>query len=333
MFYNIRKKDVLYRNNKLLMKIWDNLKNINEENKNENEVLRQFINNDIINLAFNEIIITQLTQLLQDKNVIIDIGCGAMTWFYDILYELKHENNNNVPLLIGIDILDFKTIIKSLKNDVLIHYNKDNYNIDEFLEDNFILKNYDINLYYLYGLHLKKNITDFIYQRDMITVYNNNQWDLILNSMYDVLKINGCIQLIEFDINIKNNISKIKDNKISNILNESLMNIFKNNNIEIDIEKICKKVVNKFGNENVKIIKRELPLYNEDVFNNLMLENMKIGYQYFKEPFIEILKLKGIINEKISNFNIVMDIVIKEWEENRSYMDIYCIIAKKANIS
>ena len=45
MIYNLKKKDILYRNNKLLSKIWNNLKNMN--NENETEVLRQFINNDL----------------------------------------------------------------------------------------------------------------------------------------------------------------------------------------------------------------------------------------------------------------------------------------------
>lgn len=326
MFYNIKKKDILYRNNKLLSRIWDNLKNRNEENKNENEVLRQFINNDIINLTFGKIIGPQLKKIIQDKKIIIDIGCGTMTWFYDILYQLKIENKNIVPLLIGIDILDFTSIMKKLKKDVLIHYYKYNYTIEEFLVDNFILENYDVNLY---GLLHEKNRIDFIYQRDMITAYNCNQWDPILNSMYDVLKVNGSIELIEYDINIKNEVLDPKNNKISDILNKSLINIFKNNNIEINIENICKKVSNKFGYENVDIIKKKLPLYNEKFFNNLMLENMKIGYQYFKDPFMKILKLEGIIDEKYIDFGTIMEVVIKEWEENKSYMDIYCIYARK----
>lgn len=321
MFNNLKRKNIIYRNNKLLSKIWNNFKKENEENKNENEVLRQFINHDIINLTFGDLIESNLINILYEKDVIMDIGCGIMTLFYDILYKFKIENKMDSPLLIGIDILDFKPILKNIDKNILINYEKKDYTINEFLLDNYVLDKYDINLF---DLKYKKNSVDFVFQRDMISAYNCIQWDSILNKIYNVLKIKGTVEFIEYDINIKN---IGENNEISYIINESLIDIFKNNNIEINISNICEKIKNKFGTENIEIIKKKLPLYIEDEFNGLVLENMKIGYQYFKIPFMKILKIKKYNN--YDDFNYILNNVINEWETNRSYLNLYYIKAIK----
>lgn len=110
---------------------------------------------------------------------------------------------------------------------------------------------------------------------------------------------------------------------IKYIFNETLINIFKINGQEINILNIYNKIISKFGEKNVKIIKKKLPLYYEDNFKGFMVKNMLLGYNYFKNPLTKTLKLKGY------NFDEALELLKDEWYINRSYMVIYIITAKK----
>lgn len=232
-----------------------------------------------------------------------------MSWEALITEFLDPEIKNKIYIF-GIDQYDFFKIINY----------KDFENIKKVIKENLniIVNNYDV---IKEGIKYKNETIDFVYQRDMISIYKIDQWDKIIKEIHRVLKYNGYVEITEYDINIKKNFNK--KTIINDIYNETLIDIFKINGNEINIMNLYNKIALIFGEENVEIIKKEIPLYYEDNLNSIMTENMIKGYNYFKKPLLETLKLKGY------DFYESLRIIKEEWEESKAYLNLYVIIAKK----
>lgn len=102
--------------------------------------------------------------------------------------------------------------------------------------------NKKLNPYLLIDLKKDKitfmdNTIDFVYQRDMVTVYEENEWINIINEIYRVLKKDGYAEFVEYNIYVNSNQEK---NYYSDIINKYLKNIFNKNNIEY----ICNNIKN-----------------------------------------------------------------------------------------
>lgn len=232
-----------------------------------------------------------------------------MSWEALITEFLDPEIKNKIYIF-GIDQYDFFKIINY----------KDFENIKKVIKENLniIINNYDV---IKEGIKYKNETIDFVYQRDMISIYKIDQWDKIIKEIHRVLKYNGYVEITEYDINIKKNFNK--RTIINDIYNETLIDIFKINGNEINIMNLYNKIALIFGEENVEIIKKEIPLYYENNLNSIMTENMIKGYNYFKKPLLETLKLKGY------DFYESLRIIKEEWEESKAYLNLYVIIAKK----
>jgi SAM-dependent methyltransferase len=192
------------------------------------------------------------------------------------------------------------------------------------LYNNVFIYDIDINKYlYPYLLiDLKKDKITFkddtiffVYQRDMITVYEKNEWIHIINEIYRVLKKDGYTEFVEYNIYINSN---QKLNYYSNIINKYLMKIFNKNNIE----DICDNIKTVFSN--IKIHKKILPLYNEELFQGKCINNLIMGYNHFNPDLSYFIKEKYNIT-----FTEYIDFLKKEWENNKSYLEVYIMIAKK----
>lgn len=299
--FKILNIDITKKGHKILNKIWKN------DDTDVIEIYRQFINHFITYIANNNnYTIAPLDSYLDNKSIIIDIGCGFMTWSISMINKYNYninifaiDKNKKIPITDYSNIEDDQ-IIEILKN-------RDSTNL-LFIPDDVIK----------HGLPFKNNSVDFIYQRDMLSVYTNLEWDFIIDEMFRILKKGKYIELVEYDIKIYN--KKQNKNKISNIFNETLLNIFK----EININEIYKKVEIIFGIDNVFIEKVKLPLYKEDKFNGLIIENMIIGYtKYFKNV------LTNAIIKYNYNFDEAINTIKKEWEDNESYMELNIIYCKK----
>lgn len=291
MFGKIKKKIIIESSNRLLENIWDDV----DVHDKKIEINRQIINNNVIILSLDKLYCSPI--IIKDSFIILDIGCGIMSWEATMTKFLDPEIKDRIYVF-GIDQYDFLKIINYKEFDSIKKVIKENLNI--------INNNYDV----LHeGIKHKNETIDFVFQRDMISIYKIDQWDQIIKEIYRVLKHNCYSEIIEYNIDIKKNFNK--KTIISDIYNKTLIDIFKINGQEINIMNLYKKIVLVFGEENVELIKKEIPLYYEDNIKGIMTENMALGYNYFKKPLLDFLKLK------------------EEWEESKSYMELYIIVAKK----
>lgn len=298
----IKKKVIIDNSNKLLNKFWDN----NDINKDKIEIYRQFINHSIIILSLEELYI--LKNITKDNFIILDIGCGVMSWENEII----NIDKNNKTYDFYIFCIDKHNFFKNINRNDFGGIKKI---VDEV---KIIFEIYDV---INEGLKHENETIDYVFQRDMISVYKFYQWEYIINEIYHVLKNNCYAEIIEYDINIKNEVNEKKT--ITEIYNKTLIDIFKINGQETDILKIYEKIKLIFGEKNVNIFKKRLPLYYEDNLKGLMARNMILGYSYFEKPLSETLNLKGY------EFNESLKFLKEEWELNKAYMELYVIIAKK----
>lgn len=256
-----------------------------------------------MNISMENIYISPI--IIKTDFKILDIGCGIMTWEMDLI-------NISNQYSIFIYCVDKHNYFKNISDDEFGGIKKITHEV------NIIKENYDVTIN---GLKYKEETINYIFQRDMISVYNIKQWNNIINEMYRILEHDGYAEIIEYDIKIKNffNINT----ELSDIYNETLIDIFKLNRQEIHTYDLYEKIITVFGRNNVKFNKIKIPLYYEKKFRGLMTRNMLLAYSYFKEPLSNTLKLKGY------NFNESLELLKKEWETNNSYMELYIFSAKK----
>lgn len=286
---------------------WDNLKDTMNI-----EIYRQYIQQEIIDKFFDLTYSPIIDNHINDKKFIVDMGSGYCRWSLKLIKKFQNMLISNDIVIYNFDI-----------NDILNEYLKEILNIEN---DMIKIKDEIIKIGY-YSIYEKINLrtdklrfTDnyiyFIYQRDMLSVYDLNQWDHIIGEIYRTLKTNCFAEFVEYDFVINN----IKDGYMTNILKDYLNEKLKDINIKIILNKIKKKF------NNVDYIIKKLPLYKESIFNNICIDNMILGCSHFMEDILFILKNKYDI---ILTYNELTDLLISEWEENKCYIKIYFISAKK----
>lgn len=280
-----------------------NKKLINWKEPNCIEVYRQNIEQNIID-NFLKLTFTTLdidNSLKNKKIKIIDIETGYSKWLIKFIKIYKK------------DIYSF-SILNLDVNDTLGHYLKNFKNIDNKVKDEMI----NLGLYCTLERDLK-NVSDksvhFVYQKNMITVFNYKEWDLFINEIFRILENNCKCEFVEYDFIIKN----VENESISSKINKYIEKKIKN----ININTIIKKINKKFNKSNYKTIK--MPLYKETIFDGICIENVILGYSHFMKDFIKTLNKKNI---KLTN-NEVTNILISEWEYQKSYIELYFIYAEK----
>lgn len=256
------------------------------------ELRRQLLHNEIAYKASNN---GFFVNQIKNDCVIINLGSGYGIWTHNV--SILYNNS----CFVNIDIIDhYKIFCKEFFEEGIIQQPNIYFDKIDLKKDN---------------IKFKDNSVDFIYQRDMLSVYNFIEWQNIINEMNRVLKKDGYIELVEFDFIIKHK-NNIND-KFSKIVNNYLIDIFKKNNyiykpnILIDILKEC-FILNK-----TDVIK--LPLYYNNTFKDHCIEDLIISYEYVKDEIEKIC---------FCDFDELILKLKNEWVINESYIELYIISGK-----
>lgn len=266
-------------------------KNILEKNWKKKfgpELERQLLHHEITYIKSGN----QLTvsPILRSTNV-INLGSGYGFWSYDIYRE------NNLLNITNIDLIEFK--IDDLENDY--------YENVKFKKIN-LKKN---------CLNIKYNSIDFIYQRDMISVYTRSEWRKIIKEIYNVLDNFGQVEFVEFDFIIKHEEEK-NDCFNSTMVNEYLINIFEKSDYIFNLDELLEIIEIQFKQFDLK--KFKLPLYEYNSFNRLCIKDLILSYAHIKDELEQIYSIK---------FEEYIEKLKKEWEDNKSYIELYIICCRK----
>lgn len=291
----------------LINRIFTNKPLIDWNESDNIEFYRQLTQQNIIDKIFNLTFTFNNNKIEKndDKKIIIDIGSGYSKWL--IKFIKKYKNSINMFSIYSYDI-----------NDVLGEYLKEFVDIENREKQEII----ELGLYCIYKRKdLKKDKIDFpdnsvffIYQRDMIIVYNLNEWIHVINEIHRVLKKGGKCEFVDYDFIIKN----VENNSMTDIINKYVKKKVLNINCIFD------KINKTFNNVKYKIIK--IPLYNESKFNGVCIENIILYYTHFIEYIIKNLKKRYNI---ILTYNEIISLLISEWEINKSYIELYFISMEK----
>lgn len=283
MFNKLFKKDKIYS-------IWEDTENYEKERQNEQQqILDISLNNKLFLSDINKMFLSDI----YDNNItfiVLDLGSGYCSWSKKV--EKKYPNF----CIFNIDI---------------INYYIPKFELMYFIEND--LKKEKIKF--------KDNTINFIYNRDMITVYETFEWDNIINEMYRVLIKDGFFEIVEYDISIKHNI--IVKKNISDIFDKYLKDYLKQNNFEYNINNLYNKVNNVFNIQS-NYFKIRLPLYYENKYEGKCFYNYILGLKHFKKDLDYILKSKYNID-----FDKGIEMLENEIEQNQSYMELNIIYGKK----
>lgn len=281
--------ELLFYNKSNLNKLWKNL----DESGLDLELKRQLLHDKIIyKICDNNFILSPIKNI----DLVINLGSGYGSWshFFNSL--------NNVFCIINIDIENYYPIFCEKCID---------YNVPEPIIE---FKEIDLKKEFI---NFKNNSVDFIYQRDMLSVYNVSEWSNILNDIYKTLKVNSYLELVEYDFVIKHD--NLLNNKYTKKINNYLIDNFKKNNYIHDINLLI-DIIRKVFKKKINIKVTKLPLYPNSIFNDECIEVLMIGYEYFKD------EIENIFNIEYKNF---VNNIKEEWITNRSYLSLYIIYVKK----
>lgn len=275
----------IFKNDKIYS-IWD------EDDLEKYEENRQMLQQDILDISLNNNLF--LSNIIADNDkyhLVLNLGSGYCMWSKKILEKFKNF------YIINIDI---------------INYYKNN---DEILMDfqNVNLKKDKIKF--------KDNTVSYIYNRDMITVYDFYEWDNILNEIYRVLINNGSFEIVEYDVSIKHN--TIFKTNVTDIFDKYLKDYLKQNNLD-NIHSLYNKINKLFKNSDIKHVKIKLPLYYESKYKGMCFFNYILGLKHFKKELDSILKTKINVD-----FDEAINILQEELDQNKSYMELNIIYGKK----
>lgn len=264
--------------------------------KYDPEFKRQKIHNKIIYKSRNK----YTYMPLMNNSVIINLGAGYGLWSHEMamLYDKS--------CFLNIDIFDYYGYITRG-----ININKSNYT----KQPNIFFKEIDLKKE---NINFKDNNVDFVYQKDMISVYNIAEWKHVIKEIFRILKINGYMEIVEFDFIIKHKNVLNNLTNYSNIMNNYLINVFNKNEYIYKPNVIIDLIDDYFEIEKIDII--ELPLYYNDIFKMDCINDLIIGYEHIKQE---------IENISSYTFDYFIEKLKKEWRDNKSYIELYIINGKK----
>lgn len=265
--------------------------------------IEQIIIDNYIDLTFTKIEDIQNN----NKKIIIDIKSEYCRWIMNFIKKYKNEIYNFS--LYNYDI-----------NDNLGKYIDENTDINNDIRNEIM----EISLYCIYKKNklgkekfkILDNTIYFIHQKNVISIYNSKEWKFMINEIHRILKPNCKCEFVEYDFIIKN----VDDGDITNKINKYFIKKFG----KVNIDFIIKNTKKKYNKVETKIIK--LPLYDESIFKSICIENVIIGYSYFMEDIIKVLKKKYNI---LLTFKEIVNILLSEWKYKKSYIEIYFISAQK----
>jgi len=266
--------------------------------KNKNYILKKNIEDDIneeinrlgnqhyiVNQLFGDIFKAPLTKNLEKGIKVLDIGCGNGIWCLEMAKTFPESK------FYGYDKFDVYPLHNIFSNCFL--RNKINDNIE-----------FDINI-----IDTLKNIPDqsfdYIFQRFMAIVIENNKWTQILKEYKRILKPNGYIELLEHDINMKiiGDEKKIKNSKkFIGSINKLLQKRSINPNIVLELDEKLKVG----GFKNI-IINQEYCFLNSNNLGRICSYYVKESIYAFKDYFPDIDDIFKKLQEEHINNNVYLE--------------------------
>lgn len=280
----------------------------------ETELKRQVLHHEIVYKACNNklsvfFIKDIIDEIKKDKKgIILNLGSGYGIWSRKFVEE--YEENGILILIIDIDVEIEKYIIYKISDNFEKYLNNSlGFSI---IPDKSDLKN---------KINYKNNTINYIYQRDMISIYNNFEWDHLLSEIYRVLKNGGYFEIVEYNFIVKH-----EDNNNSHIFTDIIINylkeLFDKNNHIYNSEILYNKVKNWF--KIVEISSKKLPLYYENIYKGICIDNLLLGFNNIRQELDKVLK-----NNVKCSFDESLKILKNEWYINKSYIEIYFIYGRK----
>jgi SAM-dependent methyltransferase len=238
---------------------------------------------------------------VKNYDLIINLGSGYGIWSIDFSKEI------NCGAIIDIDNKEYDIY------EILEKEDNSSYSYEQGV--NIIFRNIDLKKD---PICFKDNTIDFIYQRDMLSVYNIEEWHNITKEIYRVLKKSGYFELIEYNPAIKhiNN----KNSKYSKIINNYLIEGLKKNGYLHD-PFLLEEIIESHFDKNDIIIKKEiLPLYYNSKFKDYCINVLILSYRHFENEIEKYIDY---------SFDVFIEQIKKEWDNNKSYIELYIITAQK----
>lgn len=281
-----------YKNNHKktnLTKLWKEISDF----KLDLELKRQILHDRIIyKICNNNVILSPIKEI----NLILNLGAGYGSWshIFSIL--------NKPYCVINIDIENYypnfyNYYINNRAAEPVIEFEKTDLKIE--------------------NIKRESDVADFIYQRDMLSVYTLLEWEKIIKEIFRVLKRKCYAEFVEYDFIIKHD--NLINNKFSNKINNYLINKFKKNDYIYDINIII-EIIKKIFNNKIYVKDIKLFLYENDIFDDDCIDVLTVGYEYFKNEIETLFNM---------NFEDFIKNIKKEWITNKSYITLYIIYIKK----
>lgn len=282
-------QDIFIHKKNKLTKLWKKFNNTELDLELKRQVLHDKI---IYKICKDKLILSPVKKC----NLVLNLGSGYGSWSH--IFTMV----NDACCIINMDINNYYPIfcekcVYLHAAEPIIYFEK----ID--------LKKGSINF--------SDNVSDFVYQRDMSSVYTFFEWNNILKEIYRILKHDAYLELVEYDFIIKHD--NLINNKFSNKINNYLINNFKKNNYIHDIN-ILIEITKKIFNKKINVETYKLHLYKNDIFDDECTDVLTIGYEYLKDD------IENLFNSKFEDF---IENIKKEWIDNKSYILLYFIYIKK----
>ncbi|KAI8882818.1 S-adenosyl-L-methionine-dependent methyltransferase [Backusella circina FSU 941] len=204
----------------------------------QDETDRLFVQHNILRKFFDGNFRVPIDRKLETGITVLDSGCGPGVWTVDMAREYPNSK------FYGIDISNVVPDTWKLKNTTFTTGN--------------ITKN----------LHYNDEFFDYIHQRLLLLGLTRKDWKNTLQSFYQALKPGGYIELMEVNSHYFENTGPLV-NEMTDTFLEMMDDRKMVPHLDVELEQFVKDA----GFINVQVIRRDLPMNNDEDEGRMLWEN------------------------------------------------------------